>query len=115
LLTPTEKAHRLVDIASDLLAEDIVLLDIRELASFADYFVVLSTTTPRQARALRDDMIKRLKDIGVAVGHEEGGSGSGWQLLDFGDVIVHIFGQEDRAFYRLEDLWSRAPQVVRVL
>lgn len=114
MLTPTEKGHRLVDIASDLQAVDIVLLDLRDLSSFADYFVILTATSSRQARALREDMVKRFKDSGVPLSHVEGISGSGWQLLDFGDVVVHIFGEAEREFYRLEDLWSRANQVVRV-
>ena len=114
-LNPTEVAHRVVDIASDLQAEDIVLLDIRGQAIFADYFVIMTAGTDRQARALRDDMVKRLKFAGVILNNREGGRGdSGWVLLDFGDVIVHIFGAEQRDYYRLEELWSKAPQVVRI-
>ena len=114
-LNPTEVAHRVVDIASDLQAEDIVLLDIRGQAIFADYFVIMTAGTDRQARALRDDMVRRLKLAGVALNNREGGRGdSGWVLLDFGDVIVHIFGAEQREYYRLEELWSKAPQVVRI-
>ena len=113
-LDPTEMAHRLVDIASDLQAEDIVLLDIRGLAPFADYFVILTVGTDRQNRALRDDMVKRLKAMGVTLNNREGRSDSGWLLLDFGDVIVHIFGQEQRDYYRLEELWERAPEVIRI-
>ena len=113
-LDATEMAHRLVDIASDLQAEDIVLLDIRGLAPFADYFVILTVGTDRQNRALRDDMVKRLKAMGVTLNNREGRSDSGWLLLDFGDVIVHIFGQEQRDYYRLEELWERAPEVIRI-
>ena len=114
-LNPTEVAHRVVDIASDLQAEDIVLLDIRGQAIFADYFVIMTAGTDRQARALRDDMVKRLKLAGVILNNREGGRGdSGWVLLDFGDVIVHIFGAEQRDYYRLEELWNKAPQVVRI-
>ena len=114
-LNPTELAHRVVDIASDLQAEDIVLLDIRGQAIFADYFVIMTAGTDRQARALRDDMVRRLKLAGVVLNNREGGRGdSGWVLLDFGDVIVHIFGAEQRDYYRLEELWNKAPQVVRI-
>ena len=114
-LNPTEVAHRVVDIASDLQAEDIVLLDIRGQAIFADYFVIMTAGSDRQARALRDDMVKRLKLAGVILNNREGGRGdSGWVLLDFGDVIVHIFGAEQRDYYRLEELWNKAPQVVRI-
>ena len=74
-LNPTEIAHRVVDIASDLQAEDIVLLDIRGQAIFADYFVIMTAGTDRQARALRDDMVRRLKLAGVALNSREGGTG----------------------------------------
>ena len=95
-------------------SEDIVLLDIRGQAIFADYFVIMTAGTDRQARALRDDMVKRLKTEGVILNNREGRGDSGWVLLDFGDVIVHIFGAEQREYYRLEELWSKAPQVVRI-
>lgn len=114
LLNPAEMAHTLVEVASDLQAEDIVMLDISRVTTFADYFVILSANTDRQIRAVRDDMVRRLKELGVALGHSEGTAISGWLLLDFGDVIVHIFGPSEREFYQLEELWSRAPQVVRV-
>ena len=113
-LNPSEMAHTLVEVASDLQAEDIVMLDISQVTTFADYFVILSAGTSRQIRALRDDMVKRLKELGVAVGHSEGKLDSGWLLLDFGDVIVHIFGPAERQYYQLEQLWSKAPQVVRI-
>ena len=113
-LNPTEVAHRLVDIASDLQAEDIVLLDIRELPSFADYFVILSTGTDRQTGALKDEMVNGLKASGVRLNHAEGRPNSGWVLLDFVDVVVHIFGPEQREFYQLEELWSSAPRAVRI-
>ena len=90
------------------------MLDISRVTAFADYFVILSANTDRQIRAVRDDMVRRLKELGVALGHSEGTASSGWLLLDFGDVIVHIFGPSEREFYHLEELWSRALQVVRV-
>ena len=95
-------------------AEDILMLDIRETAVFADYFLILTSGADRQTRALREEMLKRLKDLGVRVGHIEGNANSGWQLLDFGDVIVHIMGRSDREFYNLEELWKDASQVVRI-
>jgi ribosome-associated protein len=103
-----------VEIASDLQAEDIVMLDIRKVAGFSDYFVIISGGSDRQISALRDEMVKRLKKRGVPLGHSEGTPGSGWLLLDFGDVIVHIFGSAVRQLYQLEQLWSKAPQVVRI-
>jgi ribosome-associated protein len=105
----------IVEVASEKLAEDIVMLDLRGLASFADYFVIMTAESSRQIQALDEDLTDALKKEGVNRFHREGTPGSGWILLDFSDVIVHIFGPEEREFYGLERLWARAPQVVRVL
>ena len=114
-LEPVEVAQFIVDVASDKLAEDIVLLDLRGLAPFADYFVIMSAESSRQIEALEEDLTRALKDAGVARHRREGTAASGWVLLDFSDVIVHVFSPEEREFYDLERLWRRAPQVVRVL
>ena len=104
-----------VDVASDNLAEDIVLLDLRGLAPFADYFVIMSAESSRQIEALEEDLTQTLKDAGVPRHRREGTAASGWVLLDFSDVIIHLFSPDEREFYDLERLWRRAPQVVRVL
>jgi ribosome-associated protein len=104
-----------VEVASEKLAEDIVLLDLRQIASFADYFVIMSAESTRQIEALEDDITRAMKEAGVSRFHREGTLGSGWILLDFSDIIVHIFGPEEREFYGLERLWGRAQQVVRIL
>ncbi len=114
-LEPLEVAQFIVDVASDKLAEDIVLLDLRDLVPFADYFVIMSAESSRQIEALEEDLTQTLKDAGIARHHREGTPASGWVLLDFSDVIVHVFSPEEREFYALERLWRRAPQVVRVL
>ena len=114
-LEPLEVAQFIVDEAADKLAEDIVLLDLRGLAPFADYFVIMSAESSRQIEALEQDLTQSLKDAGVPRHRREGTPGSGWVLLDFSDVIIHIFSPEEREFYDLERLWGRAPQVVRVL
>ena len=114
-LEPHDVAHAAVGIASDNLAENIVMLDIRSVASFADYFVILSATSSRQVSALQEDLEKGLKESGVKLHHREGTPESGWVLLDFSDVIVHIFGEEQRDFYQLDQMWSGAAQVVTVL
>ena len=101
--------------ASDKMAEDIVMLDLRQVASFADYFVIMSAESSRQIEALEEDITQALKEAQVRRFHREGTPASGWVLLDFSDVIVHILGLEEREYYGLERLWSIAPQVVRVL
>ena len=104
-----------VEVASDKLAEDIVMMDLRKVAAFADYFVIMSAESSRQIEALEEDITKALKDAQVVPFHREGTAASGWVLVDISDVIVHILGPEQREYYQLERLWSRATQVVRVL
>ena len=104
-----------VEVASDKLAEDIRMLDLRPVTYFADYFVIMSADSSRQIEALEEDIVKALKESDVRPFHREGTSASGWVLLDFSDVIIHILGSEQREFYQLERLWSRAAEVVRVL
>ena len=105
----------MVEVASDKLAADIALLDLRGVAPFADYFVIMSADSSRQIEALERDISQALKEEKVKRFQREGINSSGWVLLDFSDVIVHIFGPEEREFYGLERLWAQAPQVVRVL
>ena len=104
-----------VEVASEKQAEDIVMLDIRQVSSFADYFVIMSAESVRQLDALQEDLVKTLKDSGIGLHRREGRAQAGWILLDYSDVIIHLFGVEQRAYYRLEQLWSGASQVVRVL
>ena len=91
------------------------MLDIRRLAGFADYFVIMSAESRRQLESLQEDIVKALKDSGIALHHREGTAQSGWILLDYSDVIVHLFGTEEREHYSLDQLWAGAAQVVRIL
>jgi ribosome-associated protein len=96
-------------------AEDILLLDIRNAASFADYFVIGTANSDRQLGAILDEIDKRItKESKVQAIGREGEPASGWVLLDYGDVIVHLFGSEERAFYDLEALWHEGVPVVRI-
>ena len=104
-----------VELASDKLAEDIRMLDLRPVTYFADSFVIMSAESSRQIEALEEDIVKALKESNVLPFHREGTAGSGWVLLDFSDVVVHIMGPDEREFYELERLWFQAPQIVRVL
>jgi ribosome-associated protein len=115
ILDSAEVAQLVVEVASEKLAEDIVMLDLRQVVPFADYFVIMSAESSRQIEALEDDLTNALQESGIHRFHREGTAESGWVLLDFSDVIVHIFGPEEREYFQLERLWSRAPQVVRVL
>ena len=109
-----EIARRVVDAASDKQASNIVLLDVRELSTFTDFFVICSGDSERQLRTILEEIAERLRRDNVKPHHEEGTLDSGWLLLDYGDVVVHIFSAEERERYRLEDLWHDARTVLRV-
>jgi len=114
LLEGIDVARKAVEVASDKQASDIVLLDVQGIASFADYFVMCSGETGRQIDAIYDEIVLALKKEGVLPRHHEGTVDSGWLLLDYGDVIVHIFAPSERDYYQLDRLWSRANPVVRI-
>ena len=107
-------ARRVAEAAGDKLAGDIVLLDARAACSFADYFVICTAETERQIRAIYDEVEHTLKREGVLPHHHEGTIDSGWLLLDYGDVIVHIFAAFEREYYQLDKLWSEANLVLRI-
>ena len=91
-----------------------MLLDVREICSFASYFVICSGESERQISAIHDEIEQTLKKEDIRPHHREGTLDSGWMLLDFGDIIIHIFAPTERAFYRLDELWDQAVPVVRV-
>jgi ribosome-associated protein len=109
------EVQRVVTIAEDKQAGDILLLDTREKCGFADFFVILSGDNERQVNAIYEEISHQLKKEGVYAHHVEGTPDSGWLLLDYNDVIVHIFSPAERGNYRLEELWAAAKPVVRIL
>lgn len=113
-LESLKKARRIVEISSDKLASDIVLLDTRAVCSLAEYFVIVSGESSRQLAALADEIERSLKKVGTIPLRREGTAISGWMLLDYGDVIVHIFSSPEREYYKLDDLWSLAKPLVRI-
>ena len=104
----------MVEAASDKQASDIMLLDVREICSFADYFVICSGESERQIKTIYDEVEHVLKKEGLLPHHREGTLDSGWLLFDFGDVVVHIFAPFEREYYQLDKLWSQALPVVRI-
>jgi ribosome-associated protein len=110
-----ELARRVVDLAADKKASDIVLLGVRELTTMADYFVICSGASERQLGAIADGIVQGLRGEGIRPIGREGAPGAHWLLLDFGAVIVHVFAPPERDFYQLEKLWAEAPTVLRVL
>lgn len=100
-----------LDAADDRKARDIVALDLRGLSNATDYFVVASGTSEAHVRGIADLVVERMEALGSPAHHVEGLTGGRWALLDFVDVVVHIFHPEARAFYQLERLWGDAPEI----
>lgn len=103
-----------VEVAVDKQASDIVLLDVRNVVNIADYFVICTAETARQINAVVEGIEQAFMGAGVGRRRREGEIESGWVLLDYGDVIVHVFAPEERDYYRLERLWRDAPPVVQI-
>ena len=97
--------------AADKQGERVVVLDVRDLIVITDYFVITSGGSERQVRTIVDEVEKALRDLGMKPVRREGEAGSSWILLDFVDFVVHVFAEEEREFYRLENLWRDAPVV----
>ena len=115
MLEPIDEARIAVEAASDKQANDIILLDMRSNeCGFADYFVICNGESSRQLQAIAEEIESKLKKVGTKPLHTEGSIGSGWMLLDFGSLIVHIFAPAEREFYSLEKLWDQANTVVRI-
>jgi ribosome-associated protein len=108
------RALLLADIISDTPAKDTVVLDIHELSPFADYFVITDGANERQLRAINRTVAEKMAEVGIRPERTEGAAPSGWIVLDFGDVLVHIFSEEQRDFYRLEDVWAEAPTLLAI-
>lgn len=113
-LNAQELTHAIIQILDDKLAADILLLDVSSLSPVADYFVIATAASERQSQALVDALRDELRKQGARPLDVEGDRSSGWQLMDYGDVIIHLFSPEKRAFYRLEELWKHAHVVVRM-
>ena len=111
---PLELARRVVELAEDKKAADIVLLDLTGLTTLADHFVICSGGSERQLDAIADGIVEGLRDEGTRPICREGTAPSHWVLLDYGSVIVHVFTPPERDFYQLERHWSEAKTVLRV-
>ena len=107
-------ARHLVDVASDKKASDVVLLNVSELTTIADYFVICSGTSERQVQGIAEAILEAGKAEARRPLGVEGASAGRWILVDFGDVIAHVFAPEEREYYKLERLWGDAPVVVHI-
>jgi ribosome-associated protein len=96
--------------AADMFAKDVVIIDLKEAVSYTDYFVVASAETERQMRRVVEEVLEKMRDKGYRPRSRRFDEGSAWVSLDFLDVVVHIFTDKARDYYRLESLWRGAPQ-----
>jgi ribosome-associated protein len=109
-------ARRIVDQIADKRGDDILLLDIREVSILADYFIITSAASKRQTRAMVDGILQAIReDFDTRPWRVEGEPESGWILIDYGDVVVHLFAPEARDYYDLEGFWKDAQVVVRIM
>jgi ribosome-associated protein len=111
-LTPIEHARRIAALAQEKLAADVVILDMRPVCSYTDFFVVCTGQNPRQTRAVYDEVRERLKkEEGIVPRAVAGEREARWILADYLDVVLHVFTPEAREYYRLEELWGDVPSV----
>jgi ribosome-associated protein len=111
VLTAERKAQRAARAALDRKALDLVVLDVQALSSVTDYFLVCSGRSTTHLASITEAIRAELKDAGVRPLHAEGTTESGWVLLDYGDVLMHVFLEDTRAYYALERLWGDAPSL----
>lgn len=103
-----ETVYRMVEGIDDKLGEDITVLKLSEISSICDYFVIASASSLRQVKSIADEIEDRMEMLDVKLRNKEGHQSGNWILLDYGDIVVHLFFEEDRGFYNLEKIWKDA-------
>ncbi|MBI51916.1 MAG: ribosome silencing factor [Chloroflexi bacterium] len=109
-----KRANSLTDILADKQVADILLLDLRALQTFADFFIIGTVDNIRQAKTVVDLISKQKKELGASLIKQDGGPESDWILLDVSGVVIHLFNKETREYYDLESLWSSAKTILRI-
>lgn len=107
-MTDTEILKLITDALEDKKAENIEILDISEISSIADYFIIANGTNKSQVQALADNVMEKLGRAGIDIKQTEGYANANWILLDYRDYVIHIFDKESRGFYDLERIWRDA-------
>ena len=114
-MSKQELPHAIVDVLEEKKGEDIVLLDLRGITDFCDYFVICTGTSDRMLDALSDDLVRKIRMTHQVKGNQEGLARDGWLLIDYGYVIVHLFSPDQRDYYALEELWEGGKPLVHIL
>lgn len=107
-MDPKELSDAVVELIQSKKGRDISILDLRDLSAMADYFIICSADANVQVKAIADEVDKKLRKNGIKCYHKEGYTSLNWVLLDYFDVVVHIFKKDAREFYNLEKLWGDA-------
>jgi len=113
-LNTLELAHVIVEALEEKKGENIVLMDLQNVAMFTDYFIICTGTSDRMLDALAESVIEKTREATGLKGRPQGESASGWVVVDFGNIIVHCFAPETRDFYKLEELWKEGKILLRV-
>ena len=109
IMQPRELAEKIATIADDKKGKDILLLNMEGISYMTDYFVITSASNTTLVRAIADAIEDKLAEQEVFCSHKEGYNDGRWVLMDFGDAVAHVFLEEERDFYNLEQLWADAP------
>lgn len=113
-MNPLDLAHTIVNALEDKKGEKIVLMDLQKISSFTDFFVLCNGTSDRMLDALADTVIDKAREQHSVRGRKEGQASAGWMVVDFGSVTVHIFAEDQRKYYNLEDLWKEGKVLLRL-
>jgi ribosome-associated protein len=104
-------AEKIADLIFNKKGYDVRIIDLRSLTTFSDFFVICSADSDTQVKAIADEIDKSLRDEGIKCWHKEGYMALSWVLLDYVDVVVHVFKKDAREFYNIEKLWGDAPSI----
>lgn len=107
-------AKEIVEVAADKKANDVTLIEVGKATTLADFFVIATGTSERQINAIRSGIQERMREMDIALLQSEGVPADGWVLLDYGQVIVHVFAPEQRTYYDLERRWQDAPTLLKI-
>jgi ribosome-associated protein len=108
----TEMANKAVELLKNKKARDIKMLDIHEVSTIADYFIIATGTSTTQVQAMADELEEKLSIQGYKMHHKEGFRNGRWILLDYGNIVIHLFHDEERKFYNLERIWVDAKTIL---